>query len=249
MAMMAAARIDSPDLTFEDHQSVDATLSDYEEQERHFPDMPSQHSGFKSDNESEVDDHSSAGAPWSPPGFRARNAGANASGWFRQDPYGRFNLRPSQSPSRSRQTSPEYHDAHDVDPDITLAANIPLPTGMDSPLKERSPEPEALPDPFATPESDEVQNKNNCTILRRFVSIFTDSSRHPLRPPRRSPASRTVHRISEPLQEQARCSDSHTIHHHFFHSGTHTHAQLLPHHPITTDTTTHSRPRQTLHSG
>ena len=58
MALMAAARIDSPDLTFEDHQSVDATLSDYEEQERHFPDMPSQHSGFRSDNESEVDDQS-----------------------------------------------------------------------------------------------------------------------------------------------------------------------------------------------
>ena len=159
--MMAAARIDSPDLTFEDHQSVDATLSDYEEQERRFPEVPSQHSGFRSDNESETDDHSSAGAPWSPPGFRTRNAGA--SGWFRQDPYGRFNLRPSQSPSRSRQTSPEYQDAQEGDGDITIAANIPLPRGTDSPMKERSPEPEAPPDHSATPEPDVAENPNNCT--------------------------------------------------------------------------------------
>jgi hypothetical protein len=161
--MATARRLDSPELTFEDHQSVDATLSDYEEQERRFPDMPSQHSGFKSENESEIDDQSSAGtgAPWSPPGFRTRHPGA--SGWFRQDPYGRFNLQPTQSPNRSRQTSPEYQDAQEGDNDITIAANVPLPAGTDSPVKERSPEPEAPPDDFSTPEPDAVDNTNNCT--------------------------------------------------------------------------------------
>lgn len=52
-------------------------------------------------------------------------------------------LRPSMSPSRSRQTSPEYLDAQEDDNDVTfLAASIPLPPGTDSPLKGRSPEPE-----------------------------------------------------------------------------------------------------------
>lgn len=54
-------------------------------------------------------------------------------------------LRPSASPSRSRQTSPEYHDANDAENDVTIAANIPLPPGTDSPTKDRSPEPEERP--------------------------------------------------------------------------------------------------------
>ncbi|RMZ77058.1 hypothetical protein DV738_g4585, partial [Chaetothyriales sp. CBS 135597] len=92
----------SPDLAFSDHQSVDATLSDYEEQERHFPDLPSQHSGFRSSNSNESD------------------------GDAIQDPYGRLASRGS-SPSRSRQSSPEYQDADEGDNDVTIAANIPLP--------------------------------------------------------------------------------------------------------------------------
>jgi hypothetical protein len=191
MAMMAAVtRIDDLDHHFDDHPSVVDSLEDYEETERRSPlwGLPSQHSGFKSEHEgSEIDDQSSAGAPWSPPGFRNRNA--NASGWFRQDPYGRYTLRPSQSPSRSRQTSPEYLDAQEGE-DVTIAANIPLPAGTDSPNKERSPEPETIPEEaedFGTPEP--AENVNNCSSPTYCtVSEILTLNSHPLRTPRRSTA-------------------------------------------------------------
>ncbi|KIW94866.1 uncharacterized protein Z519_04844 [Cladophialophora bantiana CBS 173.52] len=120
------------------HSLLEASIEDFEEQERRSPLL----SGFRSEQgDSEVDDQSSAGLPWSPPGFRSRNS--NASGWYRQDPYGKYDLRPSISPSRSRQTSPEvYQDAIEGDPDITIAVNTPLPAGTDSPVRERSPEAE-----------------------------------------------------------------------------------------------------------
>lgn len=161
-AMMAAAH--DLDHAFDEHPSVTASLEDFEEQERRSPlfGMPSQHSGFRSDHDgSEMDDQSSAGAPWSPPGFGNRNT--NASGWFRQDPYGRYALQPSTSPSRSRHPSPEYEDAQEGEPDVTIAANIPLPRGTDSPMKERSPEPEAHAPSRATSASPEEENPNNCT--------------------------------------------------------------------------------------
>jgi hypothetical protein len=167
--MAAATRIDDLDHHFDDHPSVVDSLEDYEEAERRSPlwDLPSQHSGFKSEHEnSEIDDQSSTGAPWSPPGFQNRST--NASGWFRQDPYGRYNLRPSNSPSRSRQTSPEYQDAQEGDADVTIAANIPLPAGFDSPIKERSPEPEVKQEEdedFGTPEPASAENINNCSSL------------------------------------------------------------------------------------
>lgn len=162
-AMMAAAH--ELDAAFDDHPSVTASLEDFEEQERRSPlfGIPSQHSGFRSDHDgSEMDDQSSAGAPWSPPGFRNRNT--NANGWFRQDPYGRYALQPSLSPSRSRQASPEYEDAQEGEPDITIAANIPLPRGTDSPMKERSPEPEAMSARNTSPPPED--NPNNCMYLR-----------------------------------------------------------------------------------
>ncbi|KIX04050.1 uncharacterized protein Z518_07603 [Rhinocladiella mackenziei CBS 650.93] len=121
------------------HSLLEASIEDFEEHERRSPLF----SDFRSDREeSEIDDRSSAGLPWSPPGFKNRNM--NASGWFRQDPYyGKPDFRPSISPSRSRQTSPEsYQDANEGDPDITLAVNTPLPAGTDSPARERSPEAE-----------------------------------------------------------------------------------------------------------
>ena len=160
-AMMAAAH--DLDHGFDDHPSIAASLEDFEEQERRSPlfGIPSQHSGFKSENDgSEMDDQSSAGAPWSPPGFRNRNTPGNA--WFREDPYGRFALRPPPSASRSRHTSPEYEDAREPE-ELTLAANIPLPRdGTVSPMKERSPEPEfkTEKEQYATPEPEE-HNQNN----------------------------------------------------------------------------------------
>ena len=160
------------DNAFDDHPSVTASLEDFEEQPaQRSPllfDLPSQHSGFRSerDDTSDLDDRSSSGGPWSPPGFRqTRSSAARTSGWFRHDPYGsRPHLQPPTSPSRSRQTSPEYEDAMEgEDEDVTLAANIPLPTGTDSPWKERSPEPDH-PSDYArrsmSPEPPDVPN--NC---------------------------------------------------------------------------------------
>ncbi|KPI40838.1 uncharacterized protein AB675_10772 [Cyphellophora attinorum] len=158
---------------FDDHGSVAASLEDFEEQERRSPlfDIPSQHSGFKSENDgSEIDDHSSAGAPWSPPGFRNHrpDSGGSAAAWFRQDPYGRFALRPQpmSSPRGSRQTSPEYEDARgEQGEDLTIAANIPLPrAGTISPVKGQSPEPEIKSEPndtFSTPEPESPATNNN----------------------------------------------------------------------------------------
>jgi hypothetical protein len=137
-AMMPARPMETSygDNLLEDTQLLQPSVEDFEEQERRSPVF----SDFRSDRaESELDDASSAGRPWSPPGFRNRSS--NPSGWFRQDPYGAFDLRPSMSPSRSRQTSPEaYQDAPEGDPDITIAVNTPLPAGTDSPVRERSPE-------------------------------------------------------------------------------------------------------------
>lgn len=181
---MAAAELDELDNTFDDHPSLSASLEDFEEQQNRSPlfDLPSQHSGFKSEPEdSDIDALSSNGAPWSPPGFRrhARGGSRGAGSWFRHDPYGtanRLDLRPSMSPSRSRQTSPEYEDARSGDEDLTIPANIPLPAGTDSPLKERSPEPEPVRDDFAPPFAEEEQrpvtSTNNCTPFIFFEYRF-----------------------------------------------------------------------------
>lgn len=105
-----------------------------------------QHSGFRSEQDGS-EAGSSSNAPWSPPGFRSQHKTSNVNSWFKQDPYSRMpHLRPSISPSRSRQTSPEYIDAQEGDNDVSIAANIPLPPGTDSPTKERSPEPEEPPE-------------------------------------------------------------------------------------------------------
>jgi hypothetical protein len=181
--LMEAAHIDELDNAFDNHPSLSASLEDFEEQQNRSPlfDLPSQHSGFKSEPEdSDVDEKSSNGTPWSPPGFRkhARGGSRGAGSWFRHDPYGtanRFNLRPSMSPSRSRQTSPEYEDARDFDEDLTIPANIPLPAGTDSPLKERSPDPEPAQDDFAPAFVEDEQrvseHQNNCTGLSFLLCL------------------------------------------------------------------------------
>ncbi|KAK5943963.1 hypothetical protein PMZ80_003244 [Knufia obscura] len=141
-----AAMMPHLDEPFHDDISLAASEEDYAAQRSPIFGIPSQHSGFRSEqSESEADDRSSNHAPWSPPGFRAQQR-AIASSWLRQDPYSRMpHLRPPMSPSRSRQASPEYQDAQEGDNDVTIAANIPLPPGFDSPLKGRSPEPEEIP--------------------------------------------------------------------------------------------------------
>ena len=168
--MMAAVHMDDLQAEFDDHPSLSASLEDYEEHHNRSPlfDLPSQHSGFKSEPEaSDAEADSSNGEPWSPPGFKGHNR--RGSGWFRHDPYdtkSRLSLRPSMSPSRSRQTSPEYEDALEPEEDLTIPANIPLPIGTESPLKERSPEPDPIPDnigrTFEDSEPSAAECANNC---------------------------------------------------------------------------------------
>ena len=173
--MLPAARMDEVlDNAFDDHHSVTTSLEDFEEQEHRSPrfEFPLQQSGFRSElEESDMDDRSSMGAPWSPPGFRGHPSRTGRHAWFRQDPYSRnITLPPSHSPSRSRQTSPEYQDAMEgeEDEEITLPANIPLPAGRtDSPTHERSPEPEAAqPERVRRDWSQEpAHHPDNCSNL------------------------------------------------------------------------------------
>jgi hypothetical protein len=161
-ALMPAAPMDhlyAEGVVGDAHSLMEASIEDFEEQESRSPVF----SDFRAEPaESESDDRSSLGLPWSPPGFRHRNA--NASGWFRQDPYGQYDLRPSMSPSRSRQASPEFfQDAREGDPDITIAVNTPLPAGADSPVRERSPEVEVQHDVKAEMEDPaSTEAPNNC---------------------------------------------------------------------------------------
>jgi hypothetical protein len=164
--------MDDLDNVFDDHPSLSASLEDFETatDNRRSPllDLPSQHSGFRSeesDNDGDDDDDLTTAPiePWSPPGFHRHDFVPN-SAWYRQQPYarkednGRLDLRPTirSSPSQSREPSPQYEDAPETPPvgvtkndvdltDITLAANVPLPMGRDSPLKGRSPSPDPGP--------------------------------------------------------------------------------------------------------
>ena len=138
---MAANRAESPDDLYESHPSLSASLEDFENNDQPSPifQLPSHHSGFKSE-ESEVDAASNSEGPWSPPGWKRSDAG---SGWYRHQPYLQesLNLRFSASASRSRDTSPQYESATEDKEDLTIPANIPLPRGSLSPVKERSPSP------------------------------------------------------------------------------------------------------------
>ncbi|MCJ1433098.1 hypothetical protein MMC27_002457 [Xylographa pallens] len=138
---MAANRAESPDDLYESHPSLSASLEDFENNDQPSPifQLPSHHSGFKSE-ESEVDAASNSEGPWSPPGWKRSDAG---SGWYRHQPYlqGSLNPRFSVSASRSREGSPQYESATEDKEDLTIPANIPLPRGSLSPVKERSPSP------------------------------------------------------------------------------------------------------------
>lgn len=152
--IMAGNRIDLLDQAFDDHPSLSASLEDFEHHEDPSPllPLPSQHSGFKSDS-SETGADTNQDEPWSPPGWR--NQGASNS-WYRHQPYQDPipHLKPPHTASRSRETSPAYENYESAresakdDYDITIPANIPLPRGSLSPVKERS----ASPVPFQEAE-------------------------------------------------------------------------------------------------
>ncbi|KAK2766550.1 hypothetical protein FQN53_006675 [Emmonsiellopsis sp. PD_33] len=166
---MTAERLEVLDNVFDDHPSLTASLEDFEDSSRPSPlfGLPSQHSGFRSEDndepeiEPDTDIDSSAGDPWSPPGYKRRYIlqqqnfpPTHGSAWYRHQPYlhDKPDLKPPYdlSPSRSREVSPQYEDAlekpisgaEDDPADLTVPANIPLPPGADSPLKGRSPSPE-----------------------------------------------------------------------------------------------------------
>lgn len=168
---MAANRMDSLDEMFDNHPSLSASLEDFENNENASPvfRLPSQHSGFKSDD-SEADVESNSEGPWSPPAWKQQNTG---SGWYRHQPYQQtdLGLRASGSPSRSRETSPKYESAREDEADLTIPANIPLPRGSMSPVKERSRSPspylERKQDPGemfgqAEPASPVAESPSNC---------------------------------------------------------------------------------------
>ena len=179
---MAANRIEALDGMFDDHPSLSASLEDFEHNENRSPlfGLPSQHSGFKSDD-SEIDAESNSDGPWSPPAWRRQNAG---SGWYQHQPYLEAPLRPSlpTSPSRSRETSPQYESAREDEEDITLPANIPLPRDTISPSKEPSPSPSLYPERgqdfaenFGQTEQAAVvpENTNNCVQFYLCYSCKT----------------------------------------------------------------------------
>ncbi|KAL8839781.1 MAG: hypothetical protein Q9170_001592 [Blastenia crenularia] len=132
--------------SFDDHPSLSASLEDFEHNDRSPTfGLPSQHSGFKSEESGPEADSNSEG-PWSPPAWRRPTANA---GWYQHQPYAQDNrlLKSSKSPSRSRTTSPHYQSAIEDEGDTILPANIPLPRGSMSPIKEQSPSPEAAHPP------------------------------------------------------------------------------------------------------
>ena len=139
-AMMAINRQASPQL-YDDHPSLSASLEDFEQSPRSpVFGLPSQHSGFKSEESESEDEPNSelSGEPWSPPAWRQQNT---TGGWYQHQPYSQDKKlkKASVSASNSRGTSPKYESAREDDGDITLAVKIPLPKGSASPVKERSP--------------------------------------------------------------------------------------------------------------
>jgi hypothetical protein len=141
----------------ESHPSLQASMDDFEAREFSptFPELQSQHSGFRSGNNSEYSEQSSRRS-YSPPAWR--KAG---SGWF-QHP----NLSPSRGGFRSKEPSPQYHDAEDGDGDddgdVTIyrqAVKKPLPG---SPTKGRSPS--NSPEPQTGPSAGEVDRGGGAQV-------------------------------------------------------------------------------------
>ncbi|KAL4879136.1 hypothetical protein BJY04DRAFT_103143 [Aspergillus karnatakaensis] len=184
--------LDELDNVFDDHPSMDASLDDFENTSNHRSPafgLPSQHSGFRSEeSDGEEDDATSGREPWSPPGFRRYDIVANP-GWYRHQPYSprnfdidRFGLKPTVgvSPSQSREPSPQYEDAPEVPAaghrsvsaetgDVTVAANVPLPPDADSPLKGRSPSPVRMPARSTDTEALDFGHENNISNYIRFA--------------------------------------------------------------------------------
>lgn len=128
--------------TYESHPSLAASMEDFEAHDFSptVPDLPSQHSIYRSGVSSYQSSTSSNRRSASPPAWR--KAG---SGWFKHQ----GSLSPSRHGYHSREGSLEYRSADDEadhdEGEITvypLPARIPLP---ESPTKGRSPSPGPAP--------------------------------------------------------------------------------------------------------
>lgn len=172
--------LDELDNVFDDHPSLDASLEDFENnsnaQRSPLYGLPSQHSGFRSEESDDELDETPTNDRWSPPGLGIRQHDyVQGSGWYRHQPYtqkqnfhDRPDLKPtvgrlSVSPAASREPSPQYEDApeapakgkaneHAEKGDVSIAANVPLPRGAGTPQIGRSPSPPPAQRPGATRE-------------------------------------------------------------------------------------------------
>ncbi|KAE8355301.1 hypothetical protein BDV28DRAFT_129300 [Aspergillus coremiiformis] len=194
--------LDELDNVFDDHPSLDASLEDFENTSNAHRSpvfgLPSQHSGFRSEeSDVEEDDVSPNGERWSPPGFR-RYDYVQGSGWYRHQPYlrkvdqDRLGLKPTVglSPSQSREPSPQYEDALETPMagkrssstdtgDLTIAANVPLPIDADTPHKARSPTPGPAPRTSPGPEGLEFGSENHLSNYIRFAVRAEVQQREP----------------------------------------------------------------------
>ncbi|KAK3709730.1 hypothetical protein LTR37_010757 [Vermiconidia calcicola] len=128
--VLLPANMTSRQAYLDSHPSINASMQDFEAREFSptMPDLPSQHSGFRSPDASEYSE--SSRRSFSPPPWR--KAG---SGWFKH-----HSLSPHKVGYASKEPSPQYHSAEEEgDGDFTTfrsAMRIPLPA---SPTKGRSP--------------------------------------------------------------------------------------------------------------
>lgn len=137
------------------HPSLNASMDDFEAREFSptIPELPSQHSGFRSNNNSEYSETSSRRS-YSPPAWR--KAG---SGWFKHQQV--------DTPSRGGfSASPPFPGADDDIDDGNMTAfrtarRIPLP---ESPIKGRSPS--ASPEPMISGRSVERDKGGGITIKK-----------------------------------------------------------------------------------
>lgn len=193
MAATATRLTASPN--FDEGNSLDTSMDDFERHE-HSPalSIPSQHSGFRSSDESmseAEDEEEASNGPWSPPAWKD-----SAREWYRHQPYSQHQPRASKSASasRSRETSHESYESalEEEGDDTTRPADIPLPRCSESPAKEllppilkrssSSPKPlpkleedhehDLSPHPEAKPIdelSDQTDGNNNCERPLRTV--------------------------------------------------------------------------------
>ncbi|KAI9649037.1 hypothetical protein NHQ30_001604 [Ciborinia camelliae] len=133
---------------FDDHPSLNASLQDFETgsiESDHNPPRrfgyPSQHSGFRSDTDSEDDlrDSVSRGG-YSPPAWRREENGNRSNGFWNRH----SKILGKRHRELSRESSPEYESADEgsgSDPILAAAIKTRLPTGSLSPENKRSPSP------------------------------------------------------------------------------------------------------------